>query len=210
MFYCSSYFGAFSNRTLNRFWDSFSAWEVDTIVVALPALTTQSSSVRTAVTLHILSNPTISRDDRVLELFASTIPSLKVDTLPGSLPPVGLFYLRTNPKVALHSWAQEQLDKFANGKTQEGAFDERFRVLVQNLSFQIAQGQDNSQLSWNALYEVFKWAPAELLSSAENFGADVRHLLTTSLSAKGSRMLSCISFEIILKILFYLQNSNCH
>ncbi|KAI5122782.1 hypothetical protein M0805_000126 [Coniferiporia weirii] len=113
----TTYFGAFPENTVSRFWTAFENFEVQTIVEALRAsgITPESSKTLadapSPLVYHILSKPASFKDSFILQVIASKPFLPRAIDWPMDPPPPGYFLLVLHEDKEIRDWAVEHTAK---------------------------------------------------------------------------------------------------
>lgn len=196
----TTYFGQFTDDVLKRFWDAFSAWEAEAVVIALPQLEPSSGSSvssRTALLFHILANPHLLSDDRIKGTLSRLSHSLKHAAFPSPPPPINLYFLLLSDEVSLRSWARQELKAFDSSAINVENFDKRYLAFVAQIAHQI-DGRHEEANAWPALIDALKYIPPKYFASCLELKVDLRHIVVSHLHDSGTH------FESVLKCLIGL------
>ncbi|KAJ7250875.1 SEN1 N terminal-domain-containing protein [Mycena haematopus] len=102
----NTYFGAFSADILQGFYQSFEAWELNTVLEDITGRTL--SSVSPGIGYRIVSNLTILQDPRILSIIHSEPLAAPVDNWPSDPISPGLLVLLLDEAPVVKEWAEKQ------------------------------------------------------------------------------------------------------
>ncbi|KAI0086495.1 SEN1 N terminal-domain-containing protein [Irpex rosettiformis] len=213
-----TYFGAFAENTLKRFYKTF-----DDELVRLIVETCESAQLRPGqpstngktladipapVFYLMLSNPTIVTNAKVIGLLRAHIPSAPVAGWPNDSPAAGLLLLLMEKTPEVRSWAALQ----ANACTRGPMPRERFTavhskvlemtmhaILPPTSSLESSFFSDDLSALWQGYSTILRFVPEEWLYPSKSNHLDVRQTVITHLSDKGPHFVEILkSFIVIL------------
>lgn len=132
-----SYFGAFTDNVLSRFWVAFENSEIQAIVEALteanitPSSSKSLADVSSPVLYHILSKPAAFRNPLIVGIVSSQPLLPRAVDWSMDPPPPGYFLLVVHEDKEVRDWAREHI---ANAKPiLHGQFDRNHELALQIL-----------------------------------------------------------------------------
>lgn len=115
----------FRDVILKEFWESFSVWELETVLeyckrshISSDSATSPGSprtllDAPVSIVLLMLSNLTTLRDPRIITLIRSHVPDKPILGWPLDAPPAGLFLLLMDESPEVRRWAYQQVARYA-------------------------------------------------------------------------------------------------
>ncbi|TCD66618.1 DEAD-box type RNA helicase [Steccherinum ochraceum] len=222
-----TYFGAFKDVVLAKFWDSFSEWEARLAIEACKTARIDPSvpagSRRTlneappAVTYLMLSNTQVLQNLEVMRLLQECTPTHAFSDWPTAVPPPGLLLLLVHNNTAIRTWTRSQLGTFTTTPMKSEqllpAYTETLERVTKVIGLFDAQlgraahssvsgdsfpfAQDPSQL-WSGYGNLLRFIPPECFRPSEMFRLDLRHIVIGHLSDPGSHFLDVLRCFLLI------------
>ncbi|KAH8104550.1 SEN1 N terminal-domain-containing protein [Cristinia sonorae] len=221
-----TYFGAFSDPILKKFYESVAAWEVKVVLEGLaeakidPALPSESrrslSDAPPALTYLMLSDYHILQDPKVIAILQSCPPKRAFSEWPTDIPPIGLLLLLMHESPNLRNWARSQVLLFKSTPMKSEQFLPMYTEVLERTATIVGRVDshasttgstmkdtfpfcsDSSQL-WSGFGIFLRFVPRERFRPSELFRLDLRRIIIGHLSDPGlhfSDVLRC--FVLIL------------
>ncbi|CCM01866.1 uncharacterized protein FIBRA_03937 [Fibroporia radiculosa] len=218
-----TYFGAFSDSTLQRFYESLDGWEVESVLAALSEVHIAPSDSRSgferslsmappAVVYHIFTNLRIMGDPSVVNVLHTFPPNTSITEWPSDCPPPGLFYALLAEQPEVRAWAESQISSYQLTPMPAKGFLREHRAILESVSKVVstrttsgaAGGEtpfplvDEANILWSNFLLILRLIPVPFLRPGKSYDLDIRHLVIGHLHDSGTHFVDVLKCFLLL------------
>lgn len=200
-----SYFGAFQNDIMDKFWTAFEDWEVQSAIEAIKraGVSLESSTplhdVPAPVLYHLFSKPGALKYSFVLDVLATHELPQKLQSWPKS-PPPGVLLLALHESSDIRQWVGKHWDLLSEFDPAAVVEQHQYAVhiLLERLNGKTSDFPfiaSNSEL-WSTMDTVIRWLPRSFLITSGVGKAVISHLHDTD-ARESLVSLRCLCVEAL-------------
>ncbi|KAI0822260.1 SEN1 N terminal-domain-containing protein [Trametes gibbosa] len=220
-----TYFGAFAEKVLEKFYDHFHQFLTDSTLEALaekgfvstnaPDPSRTLADAPPAVTFLILTYLHMLQDSRVTSILHAFCPRALVEAWPTDIPPSTLLALLFDSSFELRQWAQKQCKLYEVAPISTENFLLSHSTVLKAVLDSIESSRSLGDCfgpaykvsfvtdipsQWAGLTTLLRFTPVELFRSSKSFGLDIRHIVTGHLHDTGEHLIDVLKcFVIVLR-----------